>query len=276
MISTARFASVLLTFLTAASSVSAALFTWDGKASGGNLNDWNKQQNWAGNVVPGTTDEALFSTVTAGRSVSPTMAAATGIGLIRFSAGGLAFTVGGVGPLTLNAIAGVGIQNDNITATETFTTSAILLGANQAWNNSGTLNFTGSSVNLSTRSLTINNAGTLGMTGGTINAANSSLAVAGAGTTTIADNILGANGTLTKSGAGTLTLSGANAYSGLTTVSAGALGFTGAGQLGSGGVTISGGTLSASTDAQLGTGSAAVTLGNGALSTSGTFTSAKY
>src|SRR4051812_31742546 len=104
MISTARFASVLFTFLTAASSISAALFTWDGKGSGGNLNDWNKQQNWTAMVVPGTAEEALFPRVAAGRSVSPPMAAATGIGLIRFSAGGAAFTFGGLGALTLIAI----------------------------------------------------------------------------------------------------------------------------------------------------------------------------
>lgn len=57
---------------------------------------------------------------------------------------------------------------------------------------------------------------------------------------TVNNKIYGTTGTLTKLGAGTLTLTGANTYSGLTTISAGTLSIGAggtSGQLGSGGVT---------------------------------------
>jgi autotransporter-associated beta strand protein len=76
----------------------------------------------------------------------------------------------------------------------------------------GTLNYAGSTA----RSITNNITLTAG-TSSTLNNANSTITVSGS---------IGGSGNLTKSGAGTLVLSGANSYTGTTTVSAGNLTIT--------------------------------------------------
>jgi autotransporter-associated beta strand protein len=67
---------------------------------------------------------------------------------------------------------------------------------------------------------------------GTITGATSGLTVGGDGNTTIASIIGTTSGTLTKDGTGTLILSGANTFTGATTVSAGALNIQNANALG--------------------------------------------
>ncbi|MFM8016540.1 MAG: lectin-like domain-containing protein, partial [Actinomycetota bacterium] len=60
------------------------------------------------------------------------------------------------------------------------------------------------------------------------------LTVAGSGNTTVNDPVATSTGTLTKSGSGTLTLAAVNTFSGATTISAGTLTVSSAGQLNSG------------------------------------------
>lgn len=88
--------------------------------------------------------------------------------------------------------------------------------------NGGTLQYTGATANTD-RNFTINTGKTA-----TIDVSNSetNLIISGASTAT--------TGALSKIGDGTLTLSGANAYTGLTTVSGGALNITSTGSLASG------------------------------------------
>src|SRR5947208_14016436 len=70
----ARFQAVLLlVLLSNTSSVYSASFTWDGGATGGNLNRWSHKQDWGNNGPPAGTDEAIFNTVAAGKSVTPTI-----------------------------------------------------------------------------------------------------------------------------------------------------------------------------------------------------------
>jgi autotransporter-associated beta strand protein len=93
-----------------------------------------------------------------------------------------------------------------------------------------------------------------------IQAANSS---GGAETITLT-GILSGTGGFNKSGAGTLTISGANTYSGITTLTAGTLNINGEGALGGanyGGLTFNGGTLQYATS--LGNGSADITQNSG-------------
>jgi autotransporter-associated beta strand protein len=67
----------------------------------------------------------------------------------------------------------------------------------------------------------------------------------GAGTLSIGSPVIGASGAgIVKDGTGTLVLSGANTYSGESTVNGGVLAVTGSGKLGSGDVTVTSGVLS--------------------------------
>lgn len=106
---------------------------------------------------------------------------------------------------------------------------------------------------------------------GTIDAATAFTLTASGSISTI----LAGTGALSKSGATTTTLTGANTYSGNTTVSAGTLALSGAGTLGavSGSTTISGGTLSLGGTTQTQNGGLVMTggtLADGTFSSSGT------
>ena len=85
--------------------------------------------------------------------------------------------------------------------------------------------------------------------------------------------ILAGSGALTKSSNGNVTLSGANTYSGGTTISAGTLALSGAGTLGSGTVGLSGGTLDIGTTNQT---TGALTLTSGTITGAGSLTSTSY
>lgn len=94
--------------------------------------------------------------------------------------------------------------------------------------------------------------------------------------TEVSGDINGAGGSLVKIGSGTLTLSGANTYTGGTTINAGTLKIAGAGTLGasSAGTNVAGGTLDLGGTAQTQDGGVTVTGGritNGTLSSSGLF-----
>jgi autotransporter-associated beta strand protein len=84
--------------------------------------------------------------------------------------------------------------------------------------------------------LQIGNGGTAGsIAGNVIN--NATLAFNRSDASSFAGTINGTGG-LTKSGGGALTLAGANAYSGLTTISAGTIALSGTGSIGTGGLNL--------------------------------------
>ncbi len=138
--------------------------------------------------------------------------------------------------------------------------SSILLGQNQATTNTGTLRFTGASGGGTDRSITISNGATGGngvientVVGQTLTlsgniaaltpASAANLTLQGAGNGVFSGGVTGSPIlTLTKNGTGTWALSGANTYTGATTISNGNL------QLGNGGATGSLSTSSAITN----------------------------
>ena len=150
----------------------------------------------------------------------------TGTGQVRWSGGGGGFAAYG-GPLT------VGFATTTWGATNFIPTGqALVLGSaisNQVvtWNTD--LNF-----GATTRTITVND--------NTASTADSAV-ISGA---------LSGTGGLTKTGAGLLLLTGANTYSGATTVSAGTLALGGSASLSAGNLGLSGGALLATNDTQLG------------------------
>jgi outer membrane autotransporter protein len=114
----------------------------------------------------------------------------------------------------------------------------------------------------------------ISLTASTYTFVNGTVDVDGASALTLAGNVVDADGPLssiTKTGAGNLTLTGANFYSGNTTVTGGTLGIAGAGTLGTSTISITGGTLdlgSKSLTNQFGSLTGG-TLANGTLSNTG-------
>ncbi|WP_206244088.1 autotransporter-associated beta strand repeat-containing protein [Novosphingobium terrae] len=171
------------------------------------------------------------------------------------------------------------VQNGALNAasytTQGGTVSAVLAGSGTLTAASGTTTLSGANsysggtvVNGCTLALT--GTGTLGATSGTVTVNGGTLALGGTTQTTGAltlssgtisggeidassftvssgtiSAVLGGSGALTKNDSGTVTLSGANSYTGGTTLNAGTLALSGNGTLGSssGALTINGGTL---------------------------------
>ena len=127
------------------------------------------------------------------------------------------------------------LQNNITVGAEALTLSGTGIANDGALRNiSGSNNYGGlltlgadTRINSDSGTLTLSNTGTL--TGLDFN-----LTLGGSGNISLASIIGTGIGTLTKDGGGTLTLSGTNTYSGLTTVSAGALNFSSSGSLASG------------------------------------------
>jgi fibronectin-binding autotransporter adhesin len=123
-------------------------------------------------------------------------------------------------PITLN---GTGIANDGALRN----TGDPNLGIANIWSGAITVGTSGAArINSDNGTLTISTGGINGASAG------AALTIGGAAATTVSAAIGGNIGTLTKDGAGLLTLSGANAYTGATTINAGALAIGSAGALG--------------------------------------------
>jgi len=166
---------------------------------------WLTATNWTGGAVPFSADIAQFG-------ANPT-SGATPVGIDMGSNGG-AQSVGAIEVLSDRSAALI-IANSSASAAGTLT----LLGA--------TVNSTNNVVlrNNSAQLLTLADGATRTMGVVLGNAANNVVVIDGTGGITISSSISGSGRQLTKSGIGDgfLTLSGANTFSGATTVSAGTL-----------------------------------------------------
>ena len=189
--------------------------------------DFSTGSNWSGGTAPANsllTNTASFTSATG--AVSPVLAADRSIAGLSFLSGGsgsVSFILSGSGTLTLGA-SGI-IQTAGRSETISLPLS---LGASQSWTNTGangTLNVSGA-IDLNGFSLGVQ----AGAGGATSNVAVTSV-ISGTG-----------GGSIAKSGGSTLTLSGANTYSGGTTISNGATSAAGTLNINNGG---GGGTSSA-------------------------------
>ncbi|MGC1321082.1 MAG: hypothetical protein WA849_02765 [Candidatus Udaeobacter sp.] len=177
-----------------------ALFSWTGATN----STWATSTNWSPAGPPGAADTAEFNTAF---SNQPDVATSTSVGELLMTTGvaqNVTLSTGNNRVLTINGVAGTGIQIDNTVGANTLTISvALTLGAAQAWtNNSGNLLTISGGVALSGDNLTVN---------GTGNTLISGIAGAGSGST------------LTKADSGTLTLTGTAAIGGGITVNGGTL-----------------------------------------------------
>lgn len=164
------------------------------------------------------------------------------------------------GAVTINA--GTLIANTLANASTTSSlgtgagTPAIAIGA------SGTLKYNGTGGHSSTRVITISGSGatidasgtgTAVTFGGNITGTNTNLILTGTGSGSISSVVALGSGTLNKSGTGTWTLSGANSYTGITTVSAGTL--------------VAGASVTSGSTSPFGNSSTAIVLGDAATTT---------
>jgi autotransporter-associated beta strand protein len=208
--------------------VITAIFTWDG---GGADNNVTTAQNWVGDTVPAANSDIIWAGTTR-LNVNVDIGGPANTWTYNNTAG--AFIISGAAFTIANGI------TNNSTATQTIN-NAITLTLAQTWNAaSGNLVFGGN----------IANGGFLLTIGG--------------GSNTSASGILSGAGGLMKSGAGRLTLTGANSYTGATTVSAGVLNLQNATGLGT---TAAGTTVTSGAALQLQGG---IVVGNEALTLDGT------
>jgi autotransporter-associated beta strand protein len=155
--------------------------------------DWNTAANWVGSTLPGTNNAAIFSSKV---TQSPNLSSSVSIG--RITTGSSNFDAGSFS---------ISSSATNITLTLTTASSGT----------SSAINYTDNANN----TLTISAPVILGAAAN----ANQSVNVANAGSTVLISGVISGTGSqgLIKSGSGNLALSGANTYTGGTTISAGAL-----------------------------------------------------
>ena len=220
---------VLLTFAFVSATAFAATRTWDG---GGGDNNWNTVANWDGDLTVPVAGDALVFSGLLKLATNNNITAGTSFLSITISATG--FTIGGAALYLMGA-----------TAFLSNTTGSSTISLN--------INFWSWAPSITT------SVGTMLTVSGTINNNSSAypLTVSSAGTTNLSGIISGVGG-LIKAGAGTLTLSGANTYTGATTINAGVLSVA---TIGNGGVA---GNLGAATNA-----AANLVLGGGTLQYTG-------
>jgi outer membrane autotransporter protein len=211
-------------------------------------NSWNTASNWVPAVVP--TGTAIFGASNTTSILFPPFTV-TSIGTLQFNPGAPAYTFTTFAPLfTPIRITGLGIVNDSSNPPTFIVGNAadlIFLNASSAGNaiiitNAGGIAAFEDSATGGTARFVTNAGGAFditalsngGMTAGSIEGAGSF--ALGSNQLTVGSNnlstevsgvISGAGGSLVKVGTGTLTLSGANIYTGHTTITEGAINLTG-------------------------------------------------
>jgi autotransporter-associated beta strand protein len=171
----------------------------------------------------GGTVQNTYTGVASTLTLAPTGGSASFSGVI---AGG-----GGLGTLNL-VLNGTGTQvlsgSNTYTGTTTVTSGTLRIGAASALPSATAVtlaNAAAAVLDLSGNSQTIGSLAGGGTAGGNVNLGNNAVLTVGDATSTTYAGIISGTGTagLTKQGAGTLTLTGANSYTGLTTVGVGVL-----------------------------------------------------
>jgi autotransporter-associated beta strand protein len=206
-------------------SAQAATENWTGLTDG----TWGTAGNWSGSAIPDSTYDLTIA-----------------------GPGDVAGTA-----LNINVAAAAAANSINFTNTAATTLTNTTSGSNQTL----TLSSSGTAITTGTGAVTIGSS-----------TANQNVNVAlgasqtwnvGSGGLTATNVISGSGFGITKSGTGTLTLSGANTYSGGTTLNAGTIQFSSNTAFGTGAITVNGGTIK---------NTAGVTTANNVVVSSGTTT----
>jgi autotransporter-associated beta strand protein len=195
-------------------------------------NNWNTDTNWSPPNAPASPGEAaIFNTSS---QTSPTLSAGVGIQSITFNAGASAFTIHTNGHDL--SLFGAGIVNNSVTAQTIVNDNG---GATSFFGipSSGIVNLIRLVNSGATTAFDISFIDTAGMVVGSIEGdgtfflGGKNLSVVGNGLSTTFSGVISdggfdnsdTGGSLTKAGSGTLILTGANTYTGPTTVDGGSL-----------------------------------------------------
>lgn len=194
---------------------------WSGNASNGL---WASNTNWDPTVVPTVGADILFDNTFVGSAQTIDTGTGRSVRSISFDApfnytlnnNTLTFDSQGVA-----GFSGIAVTQTHGSAVQTINSALALNNAINIRNNTtGTLNLNGA----------------IATNGNTVT-------LDGSGVNTNLSGVISGTGAVVKNDAGTDTLSGANTYSGGTTINAGALNANRSNALGTGGVTLAGGTL---------------------------------
>jgi fibronectin-binding autotransporter adhesin len=205
--------------------------TWSGASSA----DWNTSGNWSAGI-PSSTSNATFSNNV---NTNVTLSAASNAASISFTGAGTgAFTIGTTGGNSLTLATNGSISTVSTVANPETVNAPLIIGgaAASAYSFSSGATPTADVLDIGG---SVTGAAATGTTTLTLTGTNT-----GANTVSgvVGDGSGGGNLAITKSGAGTWILSGANTYSGTTSVNAGILNITGT-NASAGATTLTGGTL---------------------------------
>jgi autotransporter-associated beta strand protein len=208
-------------------------------------NALSASQTW--NVADPTSTLALTGSVAFGANVTKTGAGTVTLSGANTGTGNFTLTAGTLNVNSPTALGGGTLTVAAGTVVDNTSGAAITMTANNPVRITGDFTYAGTqSLNVGTGAVTLSNNPTVFVAGNTLTLGG----------------VVGGASALTKDGAGALTLTGANTYTGRTTLTAGTLNLGNASALGTGPVTINGGAVDNVTAAALTlAGNPSVTLG---------------